>query len=209
MASTSSFFGPGAPSVYSGSTKNKTPDYSGSFSSGAPGYSGAFSSTPGFSVKGAYSDGYDFGDAFAKYKMAGSPDYSGTFTQKPGFDIKKAFTGGYDSSEEESGGSYYDQAKNKLFNLASRKKEEEEKRGGGVAFGQGITGRTSQIGENTWESRPDYFSPMVLQGVQGGGGLGSAIGGLAGIAASFIPGLGPGIAAALPAIGSGVGGLFN
>ena len=40
-------------------------------------------------------------------------------------------------------------------------------------------------------------------------GFGSPIGSLLGTAASFIPGVGPGIAAALPSIGGTVGGMFG
>lgn len=43
----------------------------------------------------------------------------------------------------------------------------------------------------------------------GGGGIGGAVGTIAGIGASFIPGLGPGIAAAMPAIGGSLGSLFG
>jgi hypothetical protein len=42
-----------------------------------------------------------------------------------------------------------------------------------------------------------------------GGGIGGALGTIAGIGASFIPGLGPGIAAALPGIGGTIGGAFG
>lgn len=45
-----------------------------------------------------------------------------------------------------------------------------------------------------------------IPGQKGGGG---AIGSLLGTAASFIPGIGPGIAAALPSIGGTVGGMFG
>lgn len=44
---------------------------------------------------------------------------------------------------------------------------------------------------------------------QGGGGLGGAIGTIAGIGASFIPGVGPAAAAAMPALGGSVGSLFG
>lgn len=43
----------------------------------------------------------------------------------------------------------------------------------------------------------------------GSSGMGGAIGTLAGIGASFIPGLGPGIAAAMPAIGGSLGSMFR
>lgn len=56
--------------------------------------------------------------------------------------------------------------------------------------------------------------PTVVQETKttagsGGSGLGSALGTIAGIGASFIPGLGPGIKAALPAIGGNIGSMFG
>lgn len=54
-------------------------------------------------------------------------------------------------------------------------------------------------------------APTTKQKTTGGssGGIGGAIGTIAGIGASFIPGLGPGIAAAMPAIGGTAGSLFG
>lgn len=52
--------------------------------------------------------------------------------------------------------------------------------------------------------------PMVIQQPgKSSGGFGGALGTLAGIGASFIPGLGPGIAAAMPAIGGSIGSMFG
>lgn len=51
------------------------------------------------------------------------------------------------------------------------------------------------------------WSPIVIPG-QKAQGLGGSLGTLAGIGASFIPGLGPGIAAAMPAIGGSIGSMF-
>lgn len=48
-----------------------------------------------------------------------------------------------------------------------------------------------------------------VTGGSSGGGLGSAIGGIAGTALSFIPGVGPVAQALLPKVGSTVGGLFG
>ena len=70
---------------------------------------------------------------------------------------------------------------------------------GGFAGGGG--GGVSQSGDLTIVYPQ---SPTVIPG-GGKSGLGGALGTLAGIGASFIPGLGPGIAAAMPAIGGAFG----
>lgn len=54
--------------------------------------------------------------------------------------------------------------------------------------------------------QPPQQQPYTIQGFKGFGG---ALGTLAGIGASFIPGLGSGIAAAMPAIGGSVGSMFG
>ena len=80
---------------------------------------------------------------------------------------------------------------------------------------QGQDSGLSFVGGGGAQSLGDGLSsvyPMIYQqssGGSGGGGLGSTIGTLAGIGASFIPGLGPGIAAAMPAIGGGIGSIFG
>ena len=74
--------------------------------------------------------------------------------------------------------------------------------GGGFAGGGG---GVSQSGDLTIVYPQ---SPTVIPG-GGKSGLGGALGTLAGIGASFIPGLGPGIAAAMPAIGGSIGGAFG
>ena len=57
---------------------------------------------------------------------------------------------------------------------------------------------------------PTPYSPFTVQGVQGSNsGIGGAIGTIAGIGASFIPGIGPGIAKALPALGGAAGSFFG
>ena len=79
-------------------------------------------------------------------------------------------------------------------------------------FGDWSRGGGSQVLENLGVVYPQQQGPVVLPGMQtqsGRSGLGSAIGTLAGIGASFIPGLGPGIAAAMPAIGANVGSFFG
>lgn len=76
-------------------------------------------------------------------------------------------------------------------------------------FGDWSRGGGSQVLENLGVVYPQQQGPMYIPGVEGSSsGLGSAIGTIAGIGASFIPGIGPGLAKALPAIGGSVGSFF-
>jgi len=79
----------------------------------------------------------------------------------------------------------------------------------GVSFGDQVYGRGSQVLDNLSVVYPQQHAPMFIPGAEGKRGLGSTIGTLAGIGASFIPGLGPGIAAAMPAIGGNIGSMFG
>ena len=74
-------------------------------------------------------------------------------------------------------------------------------RGGGGMSGGGV----QSSGDFTVIYPQQQQQPYTIQGSKGFGG---ALGTLAGIGASFIPGLGPGIAAAMPAIGGSVGSFF-
>jgi hypothetical protein len=79
----------------------------------------------------------------------------------------------------------------------------------GPTFGDWSRGGGGQVLENLGVVYPQQQGPMYIPGVEGSkSGLGSAIGTLAGIGASFIPGLGPGIKAAMPAIGGSIGSFF-
>ena len=79
----------------------------------------------------------------------------------------------------------------------------------GASFGDPIYGRGNQVLDNLSVLYPQQHAPMFIPGAEGKRGLGSTIGTLAGIGASFIPGLGPGIAAAMPAIGGNIGSMFG
>lgn len=82
---------------------------------------------------------------------------------------------------------------------------------GSTGFGGGGWGSQNSVdigGGNTVVTTGGG-SPMYIPGQRGGGGFGGALGTLAGIGASFIPGLGPGIAAAMPSIGGSVGSFFG
>lgn len=96
----------------------------------------------------------------------------------------------------------------------NKNKYQDQAQQGGIQTG----GRGEASGANVGKIAPDIsiytpptaYSPFTVQGVQGGkSGVGGALGTLAGIGASFIPGLGPGIAAAMPAIGGSVGSFFG
>jgi TctA family transporter len=50
---------------------------------------------------------------------------------------------------------------------------------------------------------------MFIPGQEGKKGVGGALGTIAGIGLSLIPGIGPGLAAALPAIGGATGSMFG
>jgi hypothetical protein len=76
-----------------------------------------------------------------------------------------------------------------------------------ASFGEAIRGSGGQILENLGTLYPQQHSPMFIPG-ETSQGVGGALGTLAGIGASFIPGLGPGIAAAMPAIGGSIGSMF-
>jgi hypothetical protein len=84
---------------------------------------------------------------------------------------------------------------------------------GGIQTGGGKESSSGNIGKLASDlsiytpSAP--YQPFTVQGTPGKSGIGGALGTLAGIGASFIPGIGPGIAAALPAIGGSVGGMFG
>jgi len=80
----------------------------------------------------------------------------------------------------------------------------------GQPFGGNPTGnqRVSKIDAgHTMFTQGGDWSPIVIPG-QRAQGFGGPLGTLAGIGASFIPGLGPGIAAAMPAIGGSIGSMF-
>lgn len=100
-----------------------------------------------------------------------------------------------------------------LDSLNKNKYQDQAQQGGFQSGGKGDTsgGSVGKIAPDvSIYTPPTPYSPFTVQGVQGSNsGIGSAIGTIAGIGASFIPGIGPGIAKALPAIGGSVGGMFG
>jgi len=144
-----------------------------------------------------------------------TPDFSEAFKPKNDGAFSNAWKTGFDV---EGGGKGISSLYSSLFDKARdtekyRRMGESSGFSGGSqqgAFGGGMaSGGTGKVLENLGVVFPQQHAPMFIPGVEGKKGLGSTIGGLAGIGASFIPGLGPGIAAAMPAIGSGIGGLFG
>ena len=100
-----------------------------------------------------------------------------------------------------------------LDSLNKNKYQDQAQQGGFQTGGKvdSLGGFSAQVAPNvTAFSPPAAYAPFTVAGTQGGkSGAGGAIGTLAGIAASFIPGIGPGIAAALPAIGGSAGSFFG
>ena len=173
---------------------------------------------------------YDATQTFGGY---GSDSYntfnSGTFdSTKPfgGYEVDKNLPNIWDfpealkPGEKESPANPANRGKNFLdaftkgLDGLNKNKYQDQAQQGGIQTG----GRGEASGANVGKIAPDIsiytpptpYSPFTVQGVQGGkSGVGGALGTLAGIGASFIPGLGPGIAAAMPAIGGSVGSFFG
>jgi hypothetical protein len=135
-----------------------------------------------------------------------SPDYSGAFSSKKDGAFSNAWKTGFGVDENKSKNNWgeifsglFDKAKN------TDKYRDEAQR---PSFGESNRGSGGQLLENLSALYPQQHAPMFIPGQESSGGVGSAIGTLAGIGASFIPGMGPGIAKALPAIGGSIGSFF-
>lgn len=148
--------------------------------------------------------------------------FGGGVTSGGSFEPPSGFPSMGDSSfwkNQPTDPNYYNKGKDfldafKNFKLDSNQsKYQQQAQQGGFQTG----GKGESPGANIGKIAPDIsmytpptpYSPFTVQGVQGKQGAGGAIGTLAGIAASFIPGLGPGIAAAMPAIGGNIGGMIG
>lgn len=167
---------------------------------------------------------YDPTQTFGGY---GSSPISGYEPTKPfgGYEVDDKlptiwdFPGGLKPGEKESSANPANKGKNFLDAFVkglegfNKTKYQDQAQQGGFQTG----GKGESPGANIGKIAPDIsmytpptpYSPFTVQGVQGKQGAGGAIGTLAGIAASFIPGLGPGIAAAMPAIGGNIGGMIG
>lgn len=77
------------------------------------------------------------------------------------------------------------------------------------SFGNYMSGGAFNLSPELNVVYPQQQAPMYIPRTPGKKGFGGTLGALAGIGASFIPGLGPGIAAAMPAIGGTIGGAFD
>ena len=134
-----------------------------------------------------------------------SPDYSGAFSSKKDGAFSNAWKTGFGVDGNKSQNNLGEIVSG-LFNKAKNtdKYRDESQR---PSFGEAIRGGGGQILENLSALNTPQHPPMFIPG-QTSEGIGSAIGTLAGIGASFIPGMGPGIAKALPAIGGSIGSFF-
>jgi hypothetical protein len=95
----------------------------------------------------------------------------------------------------------------------NQNKYQEQAQQGGFQTGEqdgSLGGFSTKIGNDaTLVHPPSPFKPFSVAGTPGKSGAGGALGTLAGIGASFIPGLGPGIAAALPGAFGAIGGAIG
>jgi hypothetical protein len=171
----------------------------------------------------------DANQTFGGYGSDPSSTFSGgTFnSEKPfgGYEVDKNLPNIWDfpealkPGEKESpanpanrGKNFLDAFTKGLDSLNKNKYQEQAQQGGFQTGGRGETfgGNVGKIGQDmSIYTPPMPYSPFTVAGVQGKSGIGGAVGTLAGIGASFIPGLGPGIAAALPAIGGAAGSFFG
>jgi hypothetical protein len=140
------------------------------------------------------------------------PDYSGIF--KPDSKFQDKYPGFDPWSKENTGTSGPDLSRGPrmagdVLSKWGRDRDNDfgyyGNRGGGFGGG-GFSGGGVQGHGDLTVVYPQQQQPFTIQGSRGFGG---PLGTLAGIGASFIPGLGPGIAAAMPAIGGGMGSMFG
>ena len=139
----------------------------------------------------------------ADFDKAASPDWlSGSFDKAYKTDWNKDFTKNTEGAKgQDKALEFLDRFKKGLSGFDGYGSQKPYSFGGGgggfnaVPIGSDIVALQSGGGQT-------HFFP-------GQKGFGSPIGSLLGTAASFIPGVGPGIAAALPSIGGTVGGMFG
>lgn len=86
---------------------------------------------------------------------------------------------------------------------------QQREREDGARFGSSMGGSAGQVLENLGYIYAPQHAPTFAPGVEGKKGIGGALGTMAGIGLSFIPGIGPGLAAALPSIGGAAGSMFG
>ena len=168
-----------------------------------------------------------WGDSVKWNNPAGGSGFGGGVSPGASFEPPTGFPSTGDSGfwkNQSTDENYYNKSKvdpknfldafTKGLDGLNKNKYQDQAQQGGMQTG----GRGEAPGANVEKIAPDIsiytpptpYSPFTVQGVQGGkSGVGGALGTLAGIGASFIPGIGPGIAAALPGIGGSVGGMFG
>ena len=164
-----------------------------------------------------------WGDSVKWNSPAGGGGFGGGVSPGSSFEPSQGFPSVGDSGfwqNQPTDPNYYNKGKNFLDaftkGLGDLNKNKYQDQAGQGGFQTG--GRGEASGANVGKIAPDIsiytpptaYSPFTVQGVQGGkSGIGSAIGTIAGIGASFIPGIGPGIAKALPALGGAAGSFFG
>jgi hypothetical protein len=157
-----------------------------SFSGGVPGYG----SSPSSSSWG--SSNIDWGKGNGIDWGKGNPPFGVADEDDPILGSKKSgYTGKYQNLFEKSNP------------WEGREARAEAK------WGSPTGGSAGQVLENLGVVFPQQHAPMFIPGQEGKKGVGGALGTLAGIGLSFIPGIGPGLAAALPAIGGATGSMFG
>lgn len=148
------------------------------------GYSGFKTDDYIYKPKGGFSG--DFGSSNFKYNSGGS-DFS---------DAAKGFLSAF--TEGLKGRDKYREQSSPMFIGAGK----DGSSSGG--FTGGMSGELSFVPPGG-----PSFGGMYIPGQEGKKGFGSTIGSFVGTAASFIPGVGPALGAALPAIGGGAGSFFD
>lgn len=141
-----------------------------------------------------------------------SVDNSGAF-DLPGLGGSGALSpGGLNQYNDVSYGDYNplnsNSSLNKIFEALTKASAYKAQSGSAPSFkGMGQGTNVEKVGNSTYII--NRAPKQKVTGGSSGGGLGSAIGGIAGTALSFVPGVGPVASALLPKVGATVGGLFG
>lgn len=149
-----------------------------------------------------YTGKFNFGDAFKNVDP--SPKSWNHSIDWKNYNKDTDFSSVYNSDTTGMFKGLFDKAKDTdKYRKWSEKRDDQEKQG--AESSMTTQGKASQVLDNLAAVYPHVTT--IQQ--PGSSGFGGALGTLAGIGASFIPGLGPGIAAAMPAIGGTIGGMFG
>jgi hypothetical protein len=137
-----------------------------------------------------------------------TPNYSGAFDKNKDGAFSNAWKSGFNVKDNNKD---FSSVFSSLFDKATQKDKYRQwgERSSDVRFGEPTQGRGAQLLENLSALYPQQQAPLFIPGVEGKKGIGSTIGTALGIGASFIPGVGSGIAPFLPQIGGMAGGFFD